>query len=394
MTQAFHRVTRGPSLLGFVAIDSTVAGRARGGLRFAKELSEAELRGAARAMTLKYGLLGLPQGGAKAGVLGDPEGSPVEKRERLAAFAAAAGPLLASRAYVPDADLGTSGSEIRTMMESLGTRVGSREWRANLSGHYTARSCVGALEAILERRRTPLAGLRVAVEGFGKVGSAVAGLLHARGARVVAVSTSRGAVYRDDGLDVARLQQRALEQGSAFVAAEPGCGEASSLLELPVDVLLPCAGFHGIHAGNVGRVTAPVVCAGANDPVSPEAEAALLARGGVYPPDFLSNCGGVLGGTLEFAGVAAARIGPLVEAGAREATARLLERASRDGVAPRALAERDALRRHAAIAAAAEHPGLGQRVVGLGIEAYRRGLLPEALVGRLAPRYLGRWVRA
>ncbi len=394
MTAVLHRIASGGRPLGFVAIDSTVAGRARGGLRLALDVGEAEILGAARAMTLKYGLLGLPQGGAKAGVLGDPEAPVAEKRARLAAFAAAAAPLLRERAYVPDADLGTSSADIRAMVESLGQRVGPREWGANRSGTYTAHSCLGALEAIAERRGTPLAGQRVAIEGFGKVGACLAELLAARGARVVAISTSRGALYREAGLDVARLVARAAEKGSAFVEDEAERIACGALLELAVDLLLPCARFQSLNAGNVERVTAPVVCAGANDPVSPEAEHALFARGAVHPPDFVSNCGGVLGGTLEFAGVAPGRVATLVQAAVRRYTAALLERAACERVAPRVVAERDALQRHARVRRGAERPGLRQRVLGLGIEAYRRGLVPAPLMALVAPRYLDGWSRA
>ena len=101
-----HAIADQSRLLGYIAIDSTVAGRARGGLRLAAGLSEAEIRAAAASMTLKYGLLGLPQGGAKGGVIGDAEASPDDRHQVLAAFARAAGPLLRDRIYIPDAVAG------------------------------------------------------------------------------------------------------------------------------------------------------------------------------------------------------------------------------------------------------------------------------------------------
>src|SRR6187455_2271691 len=106
--RSFHRVTHGGRLLGYVAIDSTVAGRARGGLRMVEDLCEDEIQAAAHAMTLKYGLLDLPQGGAKAGIIGDGEAPPAEKRRLLLDFARAAAPMLHDRRYVPDAALGTT----------------------------------------------------------------------------------------------------------------------------------------------------------------------------------------------------------------------------------------------------------------------------------------------
>ena len=388
--QSFHRVTRGSQVLGFIAIDSVVGGRARGGLRIADGLSEDEIRAASRAMTLKYGFLGLPQGGAKAGIVGDAEVPLEEKRRLLGEFARAAAPLLHARRYVPDPDLGTCADDVRWMMESIGAEVAARDWRANRSGEYTARSALATAMEVRERQSASLAGCRVAIEGFGKVGAALAMMLHDRGARVVAISTSRGALHAPDGLDVARLARRAAAVGSRFVEDEPGRIERAALLELAVDVLFPCARFHSIDAANAPRVAAPAICAGANDPVSPEAEDVLRARGVVYPPDFVSNCGGVLGGTLEFAGVTAERIGALVEERVRREVLSLMSRAERRGVPARTLAESDALERHAAVRARIEHPDLAQRLISLAIEGYRRRWVPERVVALLAPRYVAR----
>jgi glutamate dehydrogenase/leucine dehydrogenase len=389
-TSSLHHITQGSRLLGFVSVDSTVQGRARGGLRIAADLSEEEIRSDSRAMTLKYGLLGLPQGGAKAGIVGNGEAPASEKRRLLLEFARAAGPLLLDRRYIPDADLGTKAGDIRWMMEQIGARVAPRDWRENRSGHYTARSCVASAQALLERRGRSLQGCRVAIEGFGQVGSALARLLAQRGAIVAAISTSHGALHRAAGLDVEPLIARADRLGGRLVEGESGRIEREALLELPVDLLFPCARFHSIHSGNVGRVAAQAICAGANSPVSPPAERALAERGVTFPPDFVTNCGGVLGGTLEFAGMPFDRIGVFVE---RQLTGRvgdLLDRSERLGVTPRSLAEADALRRHARARSAVEHPGPLGRVQAVGLEVYRRRWLPRRLMSRVAPRYVAR----
>jgi glutamate dehydrogenase/leucine dehydrogenase len=390
MSSSFHQIADGSRVIGYVAIDSTVGGRARGGLRIAHDFGADELRSAARAMTLKYGLLGLPQGGAKAGIIGDAEAPAAEKRRLLHEFARAAEPLLRERTYIPEVDLGTNAADIRGMMESVRIRVGRREWTANRSGDYTARSCLASARALLDRLGTPLEGCRVAIEGFGKVGSPLASLLHDRGARVVALSTSRGALYREEGLNVPLLVRRAAEVGGAFIQEQSDRIEAAALLELPVDLLLPCARFHSIDAGNVARVHARAICAGANGPVSPAAERVLFERGVPYPPDFLTNCGGVLGGTLEFAGVPFDRICHFIEGCVRQWVTDLLDRSENLGATPRSVAEAEALTRHATVRAQAEHPSAGQRVVALAIEAYRRRWVPQKLVSVMATRYLAR----
>ncbi len=385
-----HTVVRDGRILGYVAIDSTIGGRARGGLRMVPDLTAEEIVAAARAMTLKYGFLGLPQGGAKGGLIGDPDSPPAARAAALSAFAAAARALLTTGQYVPDADMGTTTRDIRRMMLEVGARVLPRDWQSSRSGDHTAQSCVSCASAISTATGLPLRGARVAIEGFGKVGSVVARLLAAAGARIVAVSTSRGMVSAPDGLNVFALLEASRTRGSAFVERLSGGGDRAALLELPVDWLFPCARFHSIDAANVDRVQARVVCAGANDPVSPEAARRLAARGIVYPPDFISNSGGVLGGTLEFAGVPFARAQGIVDVVVQRRMAALWRQAGADPGALRAHAEADAVARHAVVRAGVRTPGAKQHAAALAIAAYRRRWIPAFLMGRVAPGMLMR----
>ncbi|HSP91038.1 MAG TPA: Glu/Leu/Phe/Val dehydrogenase dimerization domain-containing protein, partial [Vicinamibacterales bacterium] len=190
----------GAEELGAVCVDSTVSGRARGGLRLVPDLTRRELELAARVMTLKYGFLGLPQGGAKAGVIGDPEAPPEERADRLHRFAEAAAPLFTSRAYVPDSDMGTTGADIQAMLEGVGIRVARREYRGGRSGLYTAATVFASARAAAAATGLPIAACRVAIEGFGRVGQPLAGMFHRAGARVVATSTRRGGIVNPRGL--------------------------------------------------------------------------------------------------------------------------------------------------------------------------------------------------
>jgi len=390
--QQVHRVEHSGAELGIVVVDSSIDGRARGGLRIVPQVTELELRAAARGMTLKYGLLGLPQGGAKAGIHGDPEAPAEERRARMLAFARAIEPLLRARGYVPDADIGTRADDIRWTMQALGLRVGAHDWKANRSGQYTAASCVAAARAALAHRGATLRDCRVAIEGFGSVGAAVADGLRREGARVVAVSTSRGALYAPQGLDVDRLLELAGRVGSRLVesyatAERLRCHE---LLELPVDLLCPCARHHSIHAGNASAIAAPLIAPGANNPASPEAEELLVARGVLYVPDFVSNCGGVLGGTLEFAGVQPTRIASIVDRYVGESVGALVALADRRHVSLRAVAEPLALARHRSLRRATERPTVASRIAGAALELYRRGWMPRRAVAMIAPRHIVR----
>ena len=386
----------GDDTVGYIAIDSTVDGRARGGLRLMADVDEAEVRGLARAMTLKYGFLGLPQGGAKAGVRGDPEAPLEERRARLAAFARLVAPVLRSGVFTPDTDMGTTRADIAHVLSVAGVPPAPRRGSSQRSGFYTALTVRAAARVAARAAGIDLAGASVAIEGFGSVGAPLASLLHDEGARIVAVSTTVGAVYAPDGLDVERLVTLARSAGSgvvdAYAQTHTGARrlERAELLTLPVDVLCPCARHGSVHEANVGDVRARVVAPGANNPITPIAEQALVARGVVCIPDFVANSGGVLGGTMEFAAVSAPTIAHFVDTHFAARVAWLLAEAARTGETTRAVAERLALARRLG----ARRPPLWRvplgKLLGSGLALYRRGLVPAALVGRLSLPYFRR----
>lgn len=385
-------VKQGPEVLGYVVIDSAVGGQSSGGLRLLPDLDEAEMRGLARAMTLKYGFLGLPRGGAKAGVRGDPEAPLSERRERLIAFGQAVAPLIRSRIYVPGTDMGTTNDDLRVMYQAMGMHIKRRELSVSQSGLYTAWTVFASARQAVRHRGLSLAGLTVAVEGFGKVGGPLAALLAGAGARVVAVSTSHEAIYNPQGLDVNRLTALAADNGSQVVEryADAERMDRAALLELPVDLLCPCARHDSIHVGNVSRVPARIICPGANNPVTPEAERILFERGVLCLPDFVTNCGGVLGGGMEFAAVPPARIAQFIERHIGARVAGILEDAERQHVLPREVAIPLALRRFEQVRQQAEHPTPLSHLFNAGLELYRRGGIPGPLVAALSLPYFGR----
>ena len=234
-----------------------------------------------------------------------------------------------------------------------------------------------------------LSGCCVAIEGFGKVGRPLAKLMVEANARVVAVSTSKGAIYNPNGLDIERLTQLATEAGSAVVELYKNGQRIShdTLLELPVDLLCPCARHDRIHSGNADRVAAKVICAGANNPVTPDAERVLYQRGILCLPDFVTNCGGVLGGTMEFASINNARIKTFIEHHFGRRIAWLLGEAVRQNVTPRAIAAPLALQRFDRVQRNAARPNLLARLLGVSLELYRHGYVPRPLVACLAPFY-------
>jgi len=387
--QVVCAVRRGEQPLGWVVIDSSVAGTSCGGLRLLPDVSESEMRGLARAMTLKYGLLGLPQGGAKAGVIGDPEASRESRRTTLAAFAEAIAPMLRQKVFMPHTDMGTDIGDIAFMLEGVGIQLPRRQRRRSDSGLYTAMTVFCGVQQAAAHLGRSAAGASVAVEGFGKVGQPLVSMLSECGAKVVAISTSRGGLYDPRGLDVARLLALAKEFGSRVVDLYEGgtsiaCEE---LLELEVEILCPCARHDSIHSENVKSIAAGIVSSGANNPVTPTAEAVLAERGVLCLPDFVTNSGGVIGGTMEFASVKTPVIRHFIDRHIGARMRWILAEAERRQTTPRELATAIALARSKDVQAGAEHPSLLGRVLASTLGLYRHGWIPGRLVAPLSLRY-------
>jgi len=205
-------------LLGYIVIDSAINGHSCGGLKMLPDVSIPELQGLARVMTLKFSFLGMSEGGAKAGIIADPSMPHEEKLALLRTFAENASPLLKTRAYVPASDMGTNNEEIRYMLESIGLKMPPiKVQRREEGGFYTGFSVFAGALAAAKHMNLDLSKSTLAVEGFGKVGSSVAKIFWQRGAKVVAISTSNGAIYDPDGLDVDRLMQIKNEVGDDVV---------------------------------------------------------------------------------------------------------------------------------------------------------------------------------
>jgi glutamate dehydrogenase (NAD(P)+) len=391
-TPYLETVREGSRVLGFLAVDSTIRGRSLGGLRLSPDVTAEEVVALSQSMTLKYGLAGLPQGGAKAGVRGDPEAPADERGERLAAFGRAIAGHLRSRTYQPDTDMGTNAADIRGMLSAIGASATRRAFRTDRSGFYTALTVLAAARAALFRRGASLDGATVAIEGFGAVGGSLASLLVRAGARVIAVSTSSGAIHDSRGLDVPRLSALARKFGSRGILEYEDAERIrdEDLVALPVDLLSPCARPWSIGAGQAADVRANVISPGANAPITPSAERILAAKGVLVVPDFVANSGGVIGGTMEFAAIREDRIEAFLLNRVGRWIAALLEHAERMGTTPAEVAIPLARARFEDTRRRSESPDMQGRLLGLGLELYRWRLLPGLIVGACAPRWFER----
>jgi len=274
-----------------------------GGTRLAPDVTEAEVRLLARAMTYKFAVLGAPVGGAKGVVRARPE----ERQDALRRYCSEILPLVDARSFITATDLGTFAQDFASLpldpvdpaLQYLATGVG------------VAAAAGAALGG--------LAGATVAIEGFGKIGAATALAVRAMGGRLVAVSTVHGCVRRPGGLDVDELLALRDLHGDRLVEhLGPGVLESPALYETVADVLVPGARTGSLDEDLAGRVRARVVSPAANVPYTGPGLRALSARGIVALPDFVCSCGATLAirmrpaGTEEVAASVERRVRTLV----------------------------------------------------------------------------------
>ena len=293
-----HNVSRGP---------------AKGGIRYFPSTDLDEVRALAMLMTWKCALLGLPFGGAKGGVACDPRALSTRELERLTRrFTVELAGVIGPERDIPAPDVGTNARVMAWMMDTYSTLVGhavpgvvtgkpvgmgGSEGRAEATGRG-AGYCV---EQAARRIGLDLGGARVAMQGFGNVGGAVARYLHSRGARIVAVTDIDGGVFRGEGLDLDRLVRYAQETGSVAGAPRTEPIDNQQLFRLDCDVLLPAALEGQITVANAYEIRAKILAEAANGPTLPDADPILRERGVTVIPDILCNAGGVTVSYFEWA---------------------------------------------------------------------------------------------
>ncbi|MCJ7646137.1 hypothetical protein MUO65_04455 [bacterium] len=377
-------------LLGHIVIDSTVDGHSCGGLRMLPDVSISELQGLARVMTLKFSFLGMSEGGAKAGIIADPSMAGEEKLALLRTFAESASPLLKTRAYVPASDMGTNNEDIRYMLESIGLKTPpSKVQRTEEGGFYVGFSVFAGALASAKHIDLDLSQSTLAVEGFGKVGSSVAKVFWQKGTKVVAISTLKGAIYNPDGLDVDRLILLKDEVGDDVVNVygKAKIIENSELLILDIDILSPCARHHSINLENVEKIKAKIISPGANIPVTREAAEVLWRKGKLYLPDFITNCGGILGGNMEVAGLSEKFIENFIIQELGRKISEIIEVSQKKNLSPVEIAEMEIEKKFSRIKAKGREKTPRSRLFDFALKVYKKNLVPKCLAKVYAPRY-------
>ena len=280
-------------------------GPAKGGIRFHPDTNIDEVRALAFWMTVKCAVVNIPFGGAKGGVVCDPTKlSPRELENLTRRYTSEIAILLGPDKDIPAPDMGTNGQVMAWVLDTYSQQightvpavvtgkplsVGGSEGRIEATG----RGVVTVAREALLSDGGQLPDSRVAVQGFGNVGSAAAALFHRAGSKVVAVSDVQGGIYHPKGLDIWRVNAHVKATGSivGFADSEPITND--ELLTADCDILVPAALQNQITARNAPEIKARYIVEGANGPTTPQADVILRDRGITVVPDVLANAGGV-----------------------------------------------------------------------------------------------------
>ncbi len=326
---------------GFLVIDNTALGPGKGGFRMTPGVSADEVWRLARTMTWKNAIAGLPFGGAKGGIVW-PGGPDALKKKFVRSFARLLAPLVPAR-YIAGPDVNTGEREMAWFAAVVGTRRAATGKPRRLGGlpHELGSTGFGVAHAArvaARHKNIDLRGARVAIHGFGNVGTFAYRFLTDWGARVVALADSKTAVYDPDGFRRDAVERLIKEKRRL---AEYPYGEKLSgadFWKIPSDILIPASVTDVITEANCGAIRTAIIVEGGNIVMREAIEQDFVRRGVLVIPDFVANAGGVISSYAEYRGYGPERMFRLVEEKITAATHRVLEESAKRGEAPRAVA--------------------------------------------------------
>jgi len=322
-------------LKAIVVIDNTACGTAIGGVRMAPDVSTEECFRLARAMTWKNAAAGLPHGGGKSVIFGDPRMPIGQKEQVIRAFANA---LRDIADYVPGPDMGTDELCMGWIKDETGRAVGLPSAIGGIPLDELGATGFGlaaSVDVACGFIGLELKGARIAVQGFGAVGKHAARFLAQRGAVLLAASDTSATVYDPAGLDVPALIALK-DNGQPLSQYPPGeKRKTDAILDVDCDIWIPAARPDVVRADNVARLKTRLMPQGANIPCTLEAEQALHERGVLVIPDFIANAGGVICAAMEYRGGTQKQAFDDIDERIRANTQRVLEERFRSGKPPR-----------------------------------------------------------
>jgi glutamate dehydrogenase (NAD(P)+) len=290
---------------GYRVQHSLARGPAKGGIRFAPDVSIDEVRALASWMTWKCAVVNIPFGGGKGGVICDPALLSQNELERITRrYTAELIDFIGPERDVPAPDMNTNEQTMAWIMDTYSMHKRTTVTAVvtgkplDLGGSRgrpaaTGRGCLFVTLQALKKFGIAPSDATVVVQGMGNVGGNAARLMRDAGMKVISLIEYDGALYNANGIDPTEVQKYRAETGSivGFPDAEPI--DKHEAMYLPCDVFVPAARENVIHSGNAHRLRAKIICEGANGPTTADADKVLEAQGIFVIPDILANAGGV-----------------------------------------------------------------------------------------------------
>ena len=290
---------------GYRVQHSLTRGPGKGGVRYHPDVTLEEVMALSAWMTIKNAAVNLPYGGAKGGIRVDPKQLSLKELEKMTRrYTSEIGIIIGPQQDIPAPDVNTNGQIMAWMMDTYSMNTGATATGVVTGKPVQLGGSLGRVAATgrgvfvigretMRRLNVPMDGARIAVQGFGNVGSIAAKLFAANGAKVVAVQDHTGTIFNDAGMDMmSLLDHLALTGGvGGFTGADAIANEDFWLVKS--DVMIPAALEGQITAARAQGLQTKIVLEGANGPTTPDGEAVLADRGIIIVPDVIANSGGV-----------------------------------------------------------------------------------------------------
>lgn len=289
---------------GYRAQHNDAVGPTKGGVRFHPEVTEKEVKALSIWMTLKAGIVDLPYGGGKGGIICDPREMSFRELEGLSrGYVRAISQIVGPTKDIPAPDVFTNSQIMAWMMDEY-SRIDEFNSPGFITGKpialggshgresATAKGVTIVINEAAKKRGLDVKGARVVVQGFGNAGSYLSKFLHDAGAKIVGISDAYGALHDPDGLDIDYLLDRRDSFGTVTKLFDNTITN-QELLELDCDILVPAAVQNQITGENAHNIRADIVVEAANGPTTMEGTKILTERGKLLVPDVLSSAGGV-----------------------------------------------------------------------------------------------------
>ena len=333
------------NLKAVLVIDNVAKGPSIGGVRMAADVSTEECIRLARAMTFKNAAAGLAYGGGKAVLYGDPKMPKTEKETLIRALANA---LRNEDTYIFAPDMGTDEECMAWVRDEIGRVVGLPREIGGIPLDEIGATGFGlthVVDVALNYCNFELEGARLVVQGFGAVGKNATRYLTQRGAILVGVADSHGAIHNPEGLDVDQLIALKDEGKCVTDYLDARKLARDDVIDVECDIWIPAARPDVVNADNVNRLNTKLVVEGANIPFTHGAEKILHDKGVLCVPDFIANAGGVICAAMEYEGASQASAFATIEEKLRRNTELVLEAVKHQQVLPRQAAMDMALTR-------------------------------------------------